>query len=175
MNTYETSYKLDDTLKFELLSQAKNHTQYNLYTTFKNTQTDLLFATDVTKEIKPSEATNYLKSIINPNLKLNGIAFIKFLPNTSIFPHCDDHDLRTTCLTWALSPDLDLFAPVIYHYTEEKISEIKYYNECGLMLNTKNMHSVVNNNFERISVQLCFSNTIEELVLADFENKLFVK
>jgi hypothetical protein len=175
MNTYQTSYKLDNSLKAELLLQAKEHTEFNLYTTYKNTKTDLHFATDVTKEIKPSDATNYLKSIVNPDLKLNGVAFIKFLPNKSIFPHCDDVDLRTSCLTWALSPKIDFFAPVIYHYSENKVSEIKYYNECGLILNTKKMHSVVNNEFERISVQLCFSNPIEELVLADLRNNLFIK
>jgi hypothetical protein len=175
MNTYRTSYKLDDSLKNDLLLQAREHTEFNLYTTYKNTKTDLHFATDVTKEIKPSDATNYLKSIVNPSLELNGIAFLKFLPNKSIFPHCDDHDLRTSCLTWALSPDIDNFAPVIYHYTENKISEITYYNNCGLILNTKNMHSVVNNEFERISVQLCFSNSIQELALADLKNNLFVQ
>lgn len=178
MNIYESNYLLDCDIKKKLLEQARSTTVYRPYTTDRGTLTELYVSSDVGKGgIQPTVETEYLKSIINPKFKVNAVVFLKFMPNADIFPHTDDSILRTSCITWALSPEEKDFAPVIYHKGDRKdtIDEIKYYTDKPLILNTQKMHSMKNNSFERISIQLCITEPIEELAAADFNNELFVK
>ena len=178
MNTYECNYILDLEIKKKLLSQAQNQTKFRKYLTDNGTITELDVASNWENSgIISTNEVNYIQSLINNKFKINAVVFLKFLPNAFIFPHVDDSLSRTSCITWALSPEIENFSPVKYYnsYNENDLNEIKYYSEKPLILNTRNIHSMKNNNFERISVQLCLSNTIEELALADLKNELFIK
>lgn len=177
MNTYESNFVLDNTIKKSLLEQAKK-TVFREYKTDRGTSSELLVASSgPNKGIVKTDEIRYLENLINKKFVVNTVVFLKFLPGASIFPHVDDSLLRTSCITWALTPDIKNFSPVFYHksFDDFSFSEIKYYSEKPLILNTRNVHSMKNNNFERISIQLCLSNPITELVLADLNGDLFVK
>lgn len=175
MNTYELNYNLPDGIKRRLLEQSKSFTNFKKYLTNNLTLTELFFESSYNNPKIESSEINYLQQLINKKFKINAVVFLKFLPYGYIDPHVDDSLLRTSCITWALSPNIQDVSPVIYHNDDLSVNEIRYYTENPLILNTRNIHSVQNNNFERILVQLCFSNPIKELVVADFNNELFIK
>lgn len=175
MNFYETKYKLNSKIKETLLQQAIS-TNFKQFMSQNGTQTDLFVASTKGKQIVETNETRFLRSIINPKFDLTTVVFLKLMPNDTAEIHIDESPYRVTSLAWALSPEIDKFAPITYYKDDwNTVNEIKYYNDLGILLNNKTIHSVHNNNYVRISVQLSFTNSIEELALADLNDKLFVK
>ena len=176
MNYYETRYTLDEDFKKLLLDQAANYTRFKKYISKNGDQQDLFVASTKGKEVYESCEINYLKSLINPKFNLTTAVFLKILPGTSTGIHIDESPYRITSLAWALSPTVLDFAPIKYYRDDGvTLNEIKYYSDFGILLNNKKYHAVNNNDYIRISVQLSFTNTIEELAMADMQNELFVK
>jgi hypothetical protein len=175
MNYYETKYRLNGELKRNLLDLT-SQTNFKQFVGLSGKRTDLYVASTMGEQIFETKETKYLRSIINPRFNLTTVVFLKLMPGDSTGVHIDESPHRVTSLAWLLSPKADSFAPIIYYKEDSShINEIKYYNDYGILLNNKTSHSVNNNEHTRISVQLSFTNRIEELAMADLNNELFVK
>jgi hypothetical protein len=155
MDTYECNYNLSPDIKYQLLQHCFD-LKFIEYVSLKGNAAGLQRAHCENEKIK-----TLMRSLINDDLNINLYMFVKFSPDTMIDSHTDDSLIRRSCLTWALAPSLNNFAPV--YYGEEKT----YYSERPLILNTQSTHKMINNSFERYSFQLCFSEEIE--VLADMD------
>lgn len=179
MNTYRSNFVLPKYITNELLKCALQDTSYRKYVTNKSTSTELYISSDSPFGgiCANNVAVKKLRSIIAPKFLVNAVVFLKFMPNAALPPHIDDSLLRTSCITWALMPELSNVSPVIYHRSFDDLTVVEtcYYTEFPVILNTQKVHSLVNNDYTRILVQLCLSNPIEELVEADLKNELFTR
>lgn len=173
MNTYECNFDLDIKDRAMLLSLA-TQLDYDVYITNKGTTTGLNYTSTV-RNVPVTGVVKKLISMLNSDINFTGAVFVHFFPNDSIFPHSDDDSLRASCITWALAPSINNFAPVNYYTecNEEAYEETVYYSKKPLIINTSNYHSVHNNNFNRYTFQLCSNDPIEKLVELDKKNELF--
>ena len=118
----------------------------------------------------------------NPKLGFFIAVFMKFAPKdgTGIGSknygiHKDDHRGRTSCITWALYPELKDFSPIKYYNEDETFNEAVYYKEKPLIITTRNNHSVDNKSEEaRYTFQICFYDPIEKLAELDQKGELFI-
>lgn len=155
---------------WSVVLEREKQAQYFSYTTYKGTQTDLSFADAyVTQENKlnPEDPLNLILKKFNPKLIMHEdkvVAFIKFGAGGGIFPHTDDNPKRSTVFAWAVNTDPRNFVPILFHNPEDKsIVDRAYYTYKGLVFNTQSMHSVKPSSLDRISLQICFYNPIEEV------------
>jgi hypothetical protein len=97
--------------------------------------------------------------LVYSNKRLGGtIMFNK--PFFRILPHIDkeSENHRKSCLTFPLYPDVEHFAPTIFYDDKQKeIYRYTYKQNTAVILNTRIMHGVVNNQFKRISLQLAYN------------------
>lgn len=157
----------------------ESRAKYFSYTTDKGTPTNLSYASaylnDESKS-DPSDPLNILLNKFNKNLVMEDklVAFIKFKAGSGIFPHTDDSLKRSTIFAWAVNTAPANFVPILYHDkdTQEVIDKAYYTNE-GIVFNTQNMHSVEPHALDRVSLQLCFYNPIEEVYDLYKNGKLF--
>jgi hypothetical protein len=91
-----------------------------------------------------------------------------FTPHSVIEPHvdypCPYHDnwkIRKSCLTWALEPDYENFAPTIFH-DDDNNKFYCHYDEHGVILNTRCVHSMVNNEHNMYMLQFNYENDPED-------------
>ncbi len=161
MDTYECNYDLPLDIKYRLLSHCFD-LKFKQYVSLKGTEVGLQSAHCEDDEIK-----QLMRKLINKDIEINLCIFVKFMPNAMIEDHIDDSLLRRSCITWALAPSLDKFAPVSYG------NQKTYYTAKPLILNTQSEHRMDNNQFERYSFQLCLSEDISVLAELDQTNQLF--
>jgi hypothetical protein len=165
----------------QLLSQAMNCNYHN-YKTYKGTHTGLQVVSTGDEKLPLDGLVKELVSRVNPNLKFFIAVFMKFAPNdgTGIGSnnygiHKDDHLGRTSCITWALYPELKDFSPVKYYNEDETFNEAVYYKEKPLIITTRNNHSVDNKSEKaRYTFQICFYDSIEKLAELDQKGELFI-
>jgi hypothetical protein len=87
-------------------------------------------------------------------------------PNVVIPPHIDtypDPYSRSSCVSWALSPDLKEFAPTLFYNEKDEVIYTHKYTSNGFILNTKLRHGMVNNTYERFLFQLTYTKRPEIL------------
>ena len=179
--SYEIDYDLDPVIKSKLLDQAyhtkfkkifevdpnnskmqgEHHLEYN--------DIEIAVATRDSGEITITPLIKQMINLINPNLFIEGCMYLHILPNQWFPPHVDESLLRESVIAWTLSPDIENFAPVMFHDENDKIEKVFYYSDKPSLLNTRYKHSVKNNSYDRYSFQLMFRNTIEELI--EFDQK----
>ena len=116
-----------------------------------------------------------LISKVNPKLTLKQAAYVKIPVGGGVRVHKDTDSIpgRRTCITWALSSIKD-FSPVIFYNEDKTFNEKVYYKEKPLILNTSKYHSVDNETEPRYSFQLCFYETIEEILELYKKGKVFI-
>lgn len=96
-----------------------------------------------------------------------GLRFTRFLAGNFIAPHVDDSKTRTSCLSVALLPSLENFAPVIYHNklgSDAVVTQTYHYNLHPVILNTANVHSMYNNVYDRYIFQIQYQEPIEMFI-----------
>ena len=172
IHSYEIDYDLNPSFIKSLLCQAHNTEFINYVGASSGSSYDLKIASSAKHITKTPTISYMMNNIINPDLNIEGCVYLHFEPNKKIPPHVDDSLKRTSCITWALFPDIENFAPVIFYDENGNEKDKVYYTNKPLILNTRYRHGVQNNNSDRYSFQLCLNNPIEELVELDKENKL---
>lgn len=174
MNCFELlNFKDQPGLTNELIHIA-NSVSYHTYITDKGTRVPLQYCSvPKTPHISNPHIVKLLNRF-NKSLVVSTVLFIKFDRHEGIPPHVDDNLNRSSCVTWALSPEISQFAPVLF-YKElgGPVSDTVFYTTNPLLLNTRVVHAVENNNYDRISFQVCFSNPIEELYELYTNNQFF--
>lgn len=175
MNFFFTDYSLDNSLRCELLEEAR----VLLYRNYKTTNNNILeinVASNLSSKpnLKLSSNMKYLLDNVNKDLKPVGITFVYFRPFTQILPHIDDDERRTSCLTFPLS-DLTTFSPAKYFDNDKNLTEVLEYKKEAVMISTRSIHSVENNDYDRYSVQICFKQKIEDLYKIHKENFIIKK
>jgi len=174
MNIYRINYQLNDIIFNDLKNLAIN-LSYQNYTTLKGTKISLQYSNCLDSANNRFSVVKQIEELINPRLDITMAVFIKFPAYSNIEPHIDDNIQRSSCVTWALHPDLQNFAPVNFHDINKEIVETVFYDKFPIILNTRAIHSVQNNNFDRYTFQLCFSNSIDELANFNKDHKIFIK
>ena len=175
MNTYQCKTDIISAEeKFKLLSQAMNCNYHN-YETDKKTHTGLQVVSTGDGKLPLEGLVKELVNKVYPKLIFFIADFIKFAPKDGIFIHKDDHLGRTSCITWALYPDLKDFSPVKYYNEDKSFNEAVYYEDKPLIITTRNNHSC-NNESEvaRYTFQICFYDSIEKLAELDQKGELFI-
>jgi hypothetical protein len=87
--------------------------------------------------------------------------------NAALIPHVDAFEAgnwRRICLSWALQPSYENFAPTTFHNSEGGEIYKHYYNEKAFVLDTRIMHSVKNNNHKRVIFQVTFDAELEDII-----------
>ena len=101
----------------------------------------------------------------------NGISLQILDPNKIVPPHIDEKNdsletfTRISCVSWAIFPDYEDFAPTIYYdKTGNVIYEHRYTEKAFIMQPTKIIHGVINNSNKRYLLQFNFGMTPEDLL-----------
>ena len=166
---YEIDNDLDPVIRSRLLYQAYC-TNFRNFVGAKSGSTYELKVASTASEIDKTPLIEQMTNLVNPNLVVEGCVYLYFEPNKTIPPHIDDSTKRTSAITWALSPDIKNFAPVLFHDENNNLERVFHYSNKPLILNTRYKHSVKNNSYHRYSFQICLQNSIEELIEFDQEN-----
>ncbi len=122
------------------------------------------------------EITQRMRSLIQPQHKVEAAIYVKFAPRARIAPHVDDHLERSTCLTFPLAPEPPDFAPTLYFKSMDDIVKPCYIEEWENRpgaLNTREVHAVFNNEHLRYSFQLCFRIPLKEFVELHRRGEMF--
>lgn len=158
MNVLEFKKRISPGFRKKLRFHALIST-YSSYISLKGTQVGLEWAH--ADYIDASELTN------NIPFTSTGQYFTKFKANNFIDPHVDDHSTRTSCLSIALSPSLDIFAPVLYYDKfgdDAVITETYHYTTNPVILNTTLVHAMYNNDNDRYIFQIQYQEPIDSFL-----------
>jgi len=158
MNVLEFKHKVSDDL-LQKLRQAVMSVSFESYVTAKGNRVWLEWA-----DASSVDASELLALV---PFKPNRQGFTRFAANGFINVHVDDKLNRSSCLSVALLPELENFAPVNYHDSldlDARITETYHYNRHPIILNTKNPHSMVNNDHDRYMLQIQYAEDISEFV-----------
>ena len=96
-----------------------------------------------------------------------GQFFTRFQAGNFIEPHVDDHATRTSCLSVALAPTLEKFAPVMYYDKfgdDAIITQIYHYTAHPVILNTTKVHAMYNNENDRYIFQIQYNQPINDFI-----------
>ena len=168
MNFLELPVKIDNTLKQNILEYART-------ARYDNSAYPISSKNFLNKHIiKATSGPQYVKNIpesivenllIKINVKPERILIIKNDPFFVTLPHID-HDSskeRKSCVTWAIYPDLDKFAPTLFYDEYDNIIGTYKYSDNAFILETGIRHGMVNNNNTRYSLQFTYSLEAREL------------
>jgi len=109
------------------------------------------------------------KKVVDKNLISNLTERFNYEPSDSIFvrynpfsylnPHYDlyNRSFRKSCVTWALYPDLDKFAPTVFYNNDNTISYEHFYTEKAFIIDTRIKHGIKNNEHYRYLLQFSFN------------------
>ena len=176
--SYEIDYGLDPVMKSKLLDQAYNTKFKNMFEVDPNNSKSQGEYNDIeiascgsftSREITITPLIEQMMNLINPNLVVEGCMYLHLRPNQWFPPHVDESLIRESIIAWTLSPDIENFAPAMFHDENDKIEKVFYYSDKPSILNTRYRHSVKNNSYDRYSFQLLFRYPIEELI--EFDQK----
>jgi hypothetical protein len=151
MKYFKINRKLDSKTKHDLIWFAKTHKDqyYNHLSTTSNSYTNLNFLFtfhpiyDIILKMFPVEGNN--------------ISLLQIDKNKEITPHTDGVNLkRNTVIVFPLWPLPDQYTPCVVEN-----EEIPYY-DC-YAFNTQKSHWIQNNDNERISLQIFYDISIEDL------------
>ena len=182
MNSYQC---INDIISIDerkqLLSEAKSY-NYENYKTYKGTPTGIQVVSTYKGAVPIVGLVKKMINKTNPKLNFFIAVFMKFAPNdgtgignNNYGIHKDDHLGRTSCITWALYPELKDFSPIKYYNEDETFNEAVYYKEKPLIITTRNNHSVDNKSEKaRYTFQICFYDSIEKLAELDQKGELFI-
>jgi hypothetical protein len=87
--------------------------------------------------------------------------------NAAIIPHVDAFDTgnwRRICISWALQPSYENFAPTVFYTADGKEIYRHYYDEKAFVLDTRIMHSVTNNDYTRVIFQTTFDAELNDII-----------
>jgi hypothetical protein len=99
--------------------------------------------------------------------KTQSIITLTMQENAFIIPHVDAFEAgnwRRICLSWALSPAYQDFAPTIFHNAKGDEIYKHFYDEKAFVLDTRIMHSVKNNNHKRVLFQVTFDAELADII-----------
>jgi hypothetical protein len=181
MNYFNLKENIIDDKTWQVVLERESFAKYKTYITDNGTTTKLQAASAYPSENSkhdPLDPFNIILDKFNPKLVLNKekfLAFIKFDAGCGIFPHTDDSLKRSTIFSWAVNLDSKYFEPILFHDLKDKskIIDKGYYKKEGIVFNTQKVHSVEQSDRARISFQICFSNTIEEIYTLYTNGELF--
>jgi hypothetical protein len=158
MNVLEFKKTVSSQLRATLESAALA-ANYNTYVSRKGTRVGLEWAS--ASDIDASELCSFIP--FTPT----GQLFTLFRAGNHIGLHVDDHQERTSCLSIALLPSLENFAPVTYYDKlgdDAVITETYHYTEHPVILNTANVHAMYNNQHDRYVFQIQYQEPIENFL-----------
>jgi len=168
MNFLEIPIKIDNTLKQNLLEYARI-TRYD-NSAYPVSQKNFLNKHIIKATTGPQYVQNVDESVVNDLLvrvkvKPERIIIIKNDPHFVTLPHID-HDSsneRRSCLTWAIYPSLDKFAPTHFYDENDNIIGTYNYSDNAFILETGIKHGMINNDNTRYSLQFTYSLEPQEL------------
>ena len=158
MNVLEFKKNISSALRASLVSKALV-ANYNTNVSLKGTRVGLEWAD--AGDIDASEMIDYIP------YQPTGQIFTLFRAGNHISRHIDDSSNRTSCLSIALLPSLDKFAPVTYYESlasDSPITEIYHYTIYPVILNTMNVHAMYNNEHNRYVFQVQYAEPIDAFV-----------
>jgi hypothetical protein len=159
MNVLEINFNIGNSLYSQLQSQALNAV-YTCYVSQRNNSTQVQFS----RIYDDPEIEQLAKQLPFPPF---GFMFLKIGANAIVDLHVDDSKMRSSCLTIGLSPVFENMAPLEYYNSVTKPNhktQTYFYNKNPVVINTQLPHTVVNNNFDRYTFQIMYSNSIEEFM-----------
>jgi len=158
MNVLEFKHEVSDSLLHDL-REAVLTVSFESYVTAKGTRVWLEWA-----DASAVDASELLALV---PFKPNRQGFTRFAANGFINVHVDDKLNRSSCLSVALLPEPEHFAPVNYHASldlDAPVIETYHYSRHPVILNTKNPHSMFNNDHDRYMLQIQYAEDISEFV-----------
>jgi hypothetical protein len=158
MNVLEFKKNISTDFREILVSKALV-ANYNAYVSLKGTRVGLEWAD--AGDIDASQMTNYIP------FKSTGQFFTLFRAGTHIARHIDDSSNRASCLSIALLPSLDNFAPVTYYDRlddNSPVSETYHYTMQPVILNTTKVHAMYNNEHDRYVFQVQYAEPIDDFI-----------
>lgn len=167
LDNYKTNIKLPNTLLIEL-EQAAVEANYSDSGYASSHTLHELLKKRITKTSNGPQKASKVPDTIRKKLESflgvtgNTCSLLYNEPRYITEKHIDQERERQLCLTWAIAPTpYNLVAPTIFHIGDSTYEH--YYDENGFILDTRIFHSMVNNDYTRILVQLTFSCELEEL------------
>jgi hypothetical protein len=109
--------------------------------------------------------TWYFEELLKPKSEIKEITMRTSAPHAIIYPHKDalSNSHRKTCLTWAIAPNYQHFAPTVFYNDKLELIYKHYYTSECFLLDTRIIHSMINNSKERTLLQVTFDCEINEL------------
>jgi hypothetical protein len=154
MNILQFGHSVSEDL-LRILKQKALAGSYHSYVTLKGNKIGLEWADG--NDVDATEILNLVP------FKHNSQTFTRFLASTYIDPHTDDSLRRTSCISVALIPDLEDFAPVLYYDklgSDATIVQTYHYTRHPVIINTSNVHAMYNNAHDRYMFQISYSEDI---------------
>ena len=158
MNVLEFNKPISSVFREILMAKALVG-NYKTYVSRKGTRVGLEYAH--ADDVDATEMTSYIP------YKPTGQIFTLFRAGTHINRHTDDSSNRASCLSIALMPSLDKFAPVTYYdslKSDSLITETYHYTAQPVILNTTNVHAMYNNEHDRYIFQIQYAEPIEDFI-----------
>jgi hypothetical protein len=173
---FEIEYKLPENLWQELLARLKMVT-FKKYSTLIGTETDCYIARPfedpmALHSVDDGDIINKIRNLFSDELSYGGAGFFRFAPHSSIFPHIDDHEKRNTVIAWRITPPTSDFAPLLFYNENGDIIASVPYSEYPLAFSGLRPHGVINNQYTRVSFQLCFYDDISKVRELYLQDKL---
>jgi hypothetical protein len=150
---YEIDLEISEATKQKLLDYAKNNVD-------KYNDLGCMYSIEIKDENLIPEVLQKLafKPIIRTILITK--------PGAAVPPHKDTYPneyIRSSCVSWALSPNLVDFSPTLFYDDQNEVVYKHYYTNKGFILNTKLTHGMINNDHERFLFQLTYTKKPEVL------------
>lgn len=105
--------------------------------------------------------------LFHDNIKIRTIGFVKVAPNAVIPKHVDNKTNRSSVFSIPLTPDYENYKPPTFYEFETNWVNKPFF------MPTEKLHSVENNNYERINFQMGFGYSIDEITNLYLNNMLF--
>lgn len=107
-------------------------------------------------------------NLFKDDIKIRTVGFVKVSPNAVIPKHVDNKINRSTVFSIPLTPDFKNYVtPTFYDFKAE-------WKNKPFFMPTEYLHSIENNNYERINFQIGFGYSIDEIKKL-YENKALFK
>jgi len=121
------------------------------------------------------EITKAMRNLIQPQVPVTAATFLKLNPGTHVPIHLDNHLLRSTVLSFPLTPEPEHFAPTLFYENESSTIpiEVGHWHGRPGAINTREYHAAYNNRYTRIKFQLCFEMMLDEFMTLYHSGELF--